>query len=119
MNYFSCKGDKRKIRGGRMQVAQYRVNEEYDRVYQDKNIQLAYMSKQKFHEGYPEFEGGYRIIGAIGKGLKKQKGELQVKEKTIPYYTLQFQKFAYDIDGYIEVEKDVYIAITKSKRVNI
>lgn len=93
----------------------YTENQEtYDQAYKIKGLgEVRYESRRSFKKRYPNEDGGYRVIGAIGKGVKKEKGTWEYREGTKNYYELRFSKIWYRIAGYIEVEENTYLAVVK------
>ena len=97
-------------------IKAYKLHEDYDRTYtlSDKTV-LSYFSKRKMKEHNPSHT--YVVIGAIGKGLQHQTGELLLEEKTCPYYSFHYSKLCYGVKGYIDCGDDEYIAIIEDRRM--
>lgn len=72
---------------------------------------LSYETNASFQKRYPKEKGGYRVIGAIGKGIKHEIGTWKHNGKEFAYYELNYSKYQYGIKGYIEVEQDTFLAI--------
>lgn len=75
--------------------------------------EIRYVSKRSLKKRYRKFNGGYRIIGTIGEGVKKKQGTWDYRDKTSSYYGFEFSELKYQIVGYIEVENSTYLAIVK------
>lgn len=94
----------------------YQSKKDLDKQYKliDGSIINTY-SKRKFKELYPRGQGGYQIIGAIGKGMKRQLGTWSHDDKSYPYYAWQYSRLKGDIHSYIPLEEDTYLVIIKSR----
>lgn len=60
-------------------------------------------------------QGGYILAGGIGNGMGKPVGNLLTEDGSIPYHTLQYPRFSYGIDGYIECGDEQYLAVVKNR----
>ena len=73
---------------------------------------IGYYSKTRMKKKFPK--GGYILAGGIGSGMGTSIGDLLTEEGSIPYYTLQYSRFIYGVDGYIDCGDRQYLAVVKN-----
>lgn len=99
-----------------MTTYHYIAEETYDKEMKlNGNSCLRYYSTKAIKKRYPK--GGYIVNGGIGKGLKKQQGEIKVGEEKQKYYTLHYSKIFYGINGYVSIGGDNFLALTGSRKM--
>ena len=74
---------------------------------------IGYYSKTRMKKKFPK--GGYILAGGIGSGMGTSIGNLLTEEGSIPYHTLQYSRFIYGIDGYIDCGDRQYLAVVKNR----
>jgi phospholipase/carboxylesterase len=83
---------------------------------QHSRSQIAYVSKQKMDELYPD--GGYEIIGEIGNFAGKYTGQDVITTDSgnnIPIFPLGSLKKPFEwVAGYAAVGENIYVAVVKS-----
>lgn len=72
---------------------------------------MPYYSKGRMAKLYPN--GGYIVIGAVGKGLKTPAGTAELEGGVLPYFTNQYPKATHKVVGYMACGGDNYLAVVK------
>ena len=91
----------------------------HDTIYtteQHSNCLIAYYSKRKMKELYPE--GDYEVIGEIGNYTKRYSEQDEIltdANKSIPIFPRGSLKKPFEwIAGYAAVDENTYVAVVKS-----
>ncbi len=82
-----------------------------NKILKYDNQKLPYYSKRLTAKRYPE--GGYVVVGAVGSGLKKPIGTVQLEGKEVLVYTNHYNKITHGIDGYIDCGNNRFLAVVK------